>query len=581
MGIGLISAAFALPMSVFGADKAAARPPSPPNVLLVLVDDMGYGDLGCHGNLDVETPAIDGLWAESTRLTRYYSQPVCTPTRASLMTGRYHFRTRAINTLYGSQMDPDEVTMAEMFRAAGYRTGIFGKWHLGDNYPVRAIDQGFDEAVTHRGGGMAHWFDRPGSSYFDPVLELNGRSKAYEGYCDDIFFREATGFVERHRNEPFFCFVSTPLPHDPLMAPPERWLPFHERGINEENAIIYGMMKNVDENIRRLLQRLEALGLAENTIVIFTSDNGPAMQLSEHQARYNADLRGEKKQVYEGGIRSPLFIRWPGRVQAGRDIDRIASMNDLLPTLAEACGVSTPRDVQIDGKSLLPLLLNSIGPERWPDRTLFFQCYPGVRKKVQPELYFNSAARTQRWKLVGGEELYDLEADPAEAHDVAAQHPRVVAELRRQYENWFEDVCSTRGFDPPLIILGTDHENPTVLNQRDWRLEEMPARPKPAGHAARLAALRPELMGRWAVQVARPGEYRITCSLKDKQFAPAELHFQLGDVHLIKRLEQNARKVAFDPVTLPAGTGKLKVWYSAPGRQPAGLAEVEIERLKL
>ena len=559
------------------ADAATARPP---NVLIVMMDDMGYGDIGCHGNLDVRTPTIDRLWAESTRFTRFYAQPVCTPTRACLMTGRSHYRTRAINTLYGSQMDPAEVTMPEMFRAAGYRTGIFGKWHLGDNYPMRSIDQGFEEAVTHRGGGMAHFFDRPGSSYFDPMLDHNGRPEQYKGYCDDIFFSEATRFVERHRDEPFFCYVSTPLVHDPLMTPAERWLPIHERGVNEENAIIYGMMKNVDENIRRLMARLEALGLAENTIVIFTSDNGPAMTLSEHQPRYNANLRGEKKQVYEGGIRVPFFVRWPGRMAPGRDIDRIAAVTDVLPTLAEACGIPQPKGVHLDGKSLLPLLSNSASSSPWPDRTLFIQCYPGIQREVRPELYYNCAVRTQRWKLVNGKELYDLEANPAEAHDVAGRNAGVVTDLRKQYEAWFADVTATRGFAAPAIVLGTDHENPAVLNQRDWRLDHDLPTTRPAGHAARLAALRPKLMGNWTVEVARAGRYRITCHLHDGQRAPGELHLEFGAVHAVKQIGADLPRVTFDPVTLETGAGKLRAWYAAPGGPREGVLEIEVERLK-
>jgi arylsulfatase A len=565
----LIIAAIAL--SGWGCSNS--RPSDRPNVLVILLDDAGYGDLGCHGNPDVQTPTIDRLWTESTRLTRFYSQPVCTPTRACLMTGRDHYRTKASDTLnVRSMMDPDEITMAEVFRAAGYRTGLFGKWHLGDNYPMRSIDQGFEESVQHRGGGMAHWFDRPGSSYFDPVLDHNGKSRKYRGYCNDIWFEEAGRFIKSHRNEPFLCYIATNLPHDPLMTPNGLWLPFHERGINEENAIIYGMMKNVDDNLRRLLKQLDDDGLAKNTIIILSSDNGPAMQLSEHQLRYNANLRGQKKQVYEGGIRVPMLVRWPGRIPAGRDVDRIGSMIDVLPTLTEACGISGPADVKLDGKSLWPLLSGVVSAEQWPDRTLFFQHTLGLEK---PERGRNVAVRSQRWKLVmnpfrlKGEgavnvkELYDEEADPGETRDVAADNSQVLDELQKRYESWFEDVCSSRGFDVPRIQLGTEHENPTVINRRHWRVDRGSGK---------------DQMGHWEVQVVREVNCRITVQLKDTQRAPADVHVQLGNVHLSRHLDRDALRVVFDPVTLPAGPANLEAWYSGPDRQPAAVVQVEFEQ---
>jgi arylsulfatase A-like enzyme len=450
--------------------------------------------------------------------------------------------------------------MAEVFRAAGYRTGIFGKWHLGDNYPMRPMDQGFEQAVTHRGGGMAHWFDRPGSHYFDPILEHNGKSQRYKGYCNDIFFQEAGRFISEHRDEPFFCYLATNLPHDPLIAPYELWLPIHERGVNEENAVIYGMMKNIDDNLQRLLKQIDEQGLTNDTIILFSSDNGPAMQLSEHVLRYNAGLRGEKKQTYEGGIRVPLFIRWPGRLPAGRDIDRIASMIDVLPTLTDACGIARPENVTLDGKSVWPLLTGSMQPSQWPDRTLFFQW----QSADVPERWRNCAARTQQWKLVDGKELYDVTADPAEAHDVAAANPAIVSDLRRQYESCFNDVCATRGFDPPRIQLGTDHENPTTLNRRDWRLEKVAGK---------------ELMGHWEVDVTRAGNYSVTVQLKDTQHAPGEVHFQLGDLHEKVPLTSDQLRVGFKPLALPAGPASLKIWFAAPQREPAGVAEVEIRRL--
>jgi arylsulfatase len=566
----------------WGAGCATQRHDPRPNVIFILLDDAGYGDIGCHGNRDAQTPTIDRLWAESTRFTQFYAQPVCTPTRACLMTGRYFLRTRAIDTLYRDQMDPDEVTIAQVFRSAGYRTGIFGKWHLGSNYPMRPIDKGFDEAVTIRSGGMANWFDHPGNSYFDPYLEHNGRAQRYHGYCNDIFFREAGEFIRQHRSEPFFCYLATNLPHDPLLCPEKLWLPFHERGINEENAIIYGMMKNVDDNLGILLKQLDDQDLTRQTIVVFSSDNGPAMQLSEHVNRYNAGLRGEKKQVYEGGIRVPCFFRCPGKVPAGRDIDSIASMIDMLPTLAQACGVATPTDVKLDGQSLWPLLSGAVSPDKWPDRTLFFQYTGGTL----PQPFHNAAARTQRWKLVDGKELYDEPSDAAEAHDVSAAHPEVVRDLRSQYETWFAEVSSTRGYDQPRILIGTPHENPTLLNGREWELETDRGPGQKIMRPGRL-----ELMGHWRVQIVNGGEYTIRVQLRDTQHAPGEVHFQLGDMRLSRTLAQKPPRgslkppaagwpprlhVTFSRMTIPPQQGNLKVWFAAPGQPPQGVAEVEM-----
>jgi arylsulfatase A-like enzyme len=546
----------------------AGRVDRRPNVLFIILDDAGYGDFGCHGNKDVQTPTLDRLWADSTRLTRYCAQPVCTPTRACLMTGRDYFRTGAINTLYRDMMRPDEVTLAEVFRAAGYRTGIFGKWHLGSNYPMRPIDQGFEEEVVIRGGGLGNWFERPGSSYFDPILQHNGRDKLYRGYCNDIWFNEAGRFIREHRKEPFFCYLATNLPHDPLIAPLNLWLPIHERGVNEENAIVYAMMKNIDDNLAKLLKQLDDEGLTRDTIIVFTSDNGPAMQLSEHQLRYNAGLRGEKKQVYEGGIRVPFFVRWPGHIAARRDIDRVASPIDVLPTLSEACGVPLPTNVKLDGKSLWPLLSGAVAPEQWPDRTLFFQW----SRDDTPVRYRNAAVRTQRWKLVDGKELYDEQADLAEAHDVAAAHPQVVSDLRQRYEAWFDDACSA-GFAYPRVQIGTRHENPVNLNPRNWELEGKNGR-GPIGH--------------WVVQVVNGGTYRVSVVLRDTQHAPGEVHLQIGETDLTRDVSAGTSftpapswpplmRVEFPPVFIAAQANNLKVWYTGPDGQHQGVAEVCLE----
>jgi arylsulfatase A-like enzyme len=520
-------------------------------MVLIVTDDQGYGDLGVHGNPVLRTPHLDRLARESVQLTQFHVSPVCAPTRSSLMTGRYSYRTGVVDTYLGrALMHAEEITLAEMLARAGYRTGIFGKWHLGDNYPLRAIDQGFQEALVHRGGGIGQPSDPPGGeSYFDPILFHNGKPERRRGYCTDVFTRAAIEFIERNRGRPFFAYLATNAPHAPLEIEDRYVAPYRSLGLDETTAKVYGMVANIDANVGRLLSALERLGLARDTIVVFMTDNGPA------GARFNAGMRGRKGSVYEGGIRVPGFVRWPARLEP-RKVDRIAAHIDLVPTLLAACGVAPPDGIRLDGRNLLPLLGGDAGAD--PERTLYFQWHRGDT----PELYRSSAARTQRFKLVDGRELYDLGADPGERRDVAAEHPDVVASLRRGYEDWFRDVSATRGYEPPRILVGTPHENPVVLTRQDWRGPR--------------AGWEPGSLGYWELEVARGGSYRVTLS-----FAPADsarsLHLRLGG-EAVRRVESSSASCTIDALTLPPGRARLEAWIEAGGR-PAGVTFVAVERL--
>ncbi len=464
--------------------------PARPNVLVVITDDQGYGDFGFHGNPRIRTPNLDRLARESTRLGSFYVSPVCSPTRSSLMTGRYNYRTGVVDTFQGrSLMHPDEVTIAEMLAAAGYRTGIFGKWHLGDNAPLRAIDQGFQEALVIKGGGIGQPSDPPGgSSYFDPILQHNGQARKYPGYCSDVYSTAAIDFLSAADDRPFFTYLAFNCPHSPYEAPPAELAYYRslklaandfpdvgyplpaKRMISAENlARVYAMVTNIDTNVGRVLTALQAKGLERNTIVIFLTDNGPP------DVRFNAGLHGLKGTVYEGGIHVPCFIRWPDQLAADRVIDRIAAHIDLAPTILEACGVAPPAGLQFDGKSLMPLLRGASNVA-WPDRTLFFQWHRGDRP--EPDRAF--AARSQKYKLLRPEpansssmppslELYDIELDPFEQHDLATDRPAIVQRLHAEYLAWFQDVSSTRGFAPIRIAIGGPRENPTILTRQDWR----------------------------------------------------------------------------------------------------------------
>ncbi len=559
-----------------------------PNVVVIITDDQGHGDLGFHGNPKIRTPNLDSLARQSVRLDHFHVMPVCAPTRACLMTGRYNYRTRVVDTFQGrAMMDPQEVTLAEMLGPAGYRTAIFGKWHLGDNYPLRAIDQGFQEALVLKGGGIGQPSDPPGgTSYFDPILQRNGQPVKTPGYCSDIFTDAAIDFIAANRARPFFVYLAFNCPHTPLEVPEAYLKPYRDMHLANDQfpsagqplaapldpditARVYGMVTNIDDNVGRLLATLEKSDLARDTIVVFLTDNGP------QQVRYNSGMLDLKTSVHEGGTRVPCFIRWPAALPADRVVDRIAAPIDLVPTLLEACGVAPPAGVALDGKSLLPLLKRDL-PD-WPDRTLFTQWHRGD----VPERYRAFAARSQRYKLVRADqpllpvqmapntplekvfELFDMEADPLETQNIADQHPDIVDRLRAAYDRWFDDVSATRGYDPPRIVLGAAQENPTILTRQDWRVPRGIVTPNVAGH--------------WEIDVARRGSYAITLRFAPRPLAPIA-HLSIRGVTLTKELEPRTGEWTFEPVALTPGPSRLEAWVSH-GEATAGVLRVEVKRL--
>lgn len=530
---------------------ATAQNARRPNIVFILTDDQGYGDLSLHGNDKLSTPNMDSIARQGVQLAQFHVSPVCSPTRSSLMTGRYYYRTGIVDTYLGrSMMYPDEVTMAEILGAAGYRTGIFGKWHLGDNYPMRSIDQGFQESLVCKGGGIAQPADPPGNTYFDPILQHNGKAEKYRGYCTDIFCDAAIDFIEKNRSRPFFAYIPTNAPHAPLQIDESFVAPFRAKGLDDTTARVYGMLVNVDWNIGKVLAKLKALDLEQDTIVIFMTDNGP------QQARYNAGMRNRKGSVYEGGIRVPCFIRWPRTLKAGGRIDRITAHIDMLPTLLEACGVAKPAEIRMDGESLMPLLRG--GQTQWPDRTLYFQWHRGD----EPELYRSCAARTQRYKLIDGKELYDVIDDPGEKNNIAAAHPGIVATMRKGYEEWFRDVSSPRGYAPPRIYLGTKFENPVILTRQDWRGPN-------AGWEA-------DSLGYWEVDVREPGDYEVTLRTAPAKSA-GEAHFQLNGVSRKQPVLAGATECKFAKVPLKAGKGRLEAFLQSGGTS-VGVEYVYVKR---
>src|SRR5262245_45701761 len=555
-----------------------------PNILLIITDDQGYGDLGFNGNPKIRTPNLDKFARQSVALQSFYVSPVCSPTRASLLTGRYNYRTGVVDTYLGrSLMYPDEVTLAEMLASAGYRTGIFGKWHLGDNYPMRAIDQGFQEALTLNGGGIGQPSDPSGGeSYFDPILFANGKAKQTRGYVSDVITDAALQFIAENRSRPFFTYLAFNAPHTPLEVPEAYYQTYRRMNLtlkdfpsaghaipsnfdSETTAKIYGMVENIDENVGRLLQKLDELRLRENTVVIFLTDNGP------QQPRYNAGMLQRKGSTHEGGIRVPCFVRWPGRFAAGHKVDRIAAHIDLTPSLLEIASVKKPSGVKFDGISLLPLLMGQ--PVSWPDRTLFFQWHRGD----VPELYRAFAARSQQYKLVrpngagdgqatpGPEfKLYDMARDPLEMQDVAAVQPEVLRHMKLEYEKWFKDVTSSRDYtNPSRIALGAPQANPVRLTRQDWRGPR--------------AGWTPQSVGHWEVNVAQPGIYEITARLNETD-QPAVARFALGKAKSQQSVPSKATRVVFEKVRLRSGSGRLECVVEQAGAV-IGVRDIEVKRI--
>ena len=428
-----------------------AQPRTRPNVLLIMADDMGFGDIKMAGNPHIYTPNLDRLSSESVNFTNFYVSPVCAPTRASLLTGKYAQRVGVLSVTNGYEtLNPEAVTLAETMGAAGYRTGLFGKWHLGENYPSLPNAQGFQQFVGFRTG---HFDD-----YFDPLLERNGENYPTKGYITDVLTDEAIGFMKKSTpSEPFLCYLPYNAPHTPLDVPEKYLARYQNKGLGERVERVYAMMENLDENVGRLLAFLEKSGLAKNTIVIFLSDNGPITKFrsGSEEWRFNAGLRDQKFTVYEGGIRTRFFARWPGHFVPNRTVDLIAAHIDVMPTLLDLCEIQPQSS--LDGVSLKPLLTEK-KPE-WLDRTLFLNFALETLRKPAP--YPGGIVRTQRYKMVNGKELYDLEKDPGEQHNIADQHPQKLAELDQQYRAWWGSLFPSGTYEIQPIPVGYD-ESKTV-----------------------------------------------------------------------------------------------------------------------
>ena len=549
-----------LPLACGPADEAPDRP----NIILIMTDDQGWAQLGSHGDPVLQTPRLDALAAESVEMTRFYVSPVCAPTRAALMTGRYNYRTGVVDTYLGrAMMAPDELTIAEVLGASGYRTGIFGKWHLGDNYPQRTVDQGFQASVVHKGGGIGQPSDPPGSDYFDPILFRDGEQESFEGYCTDVYFDEAIRWIGEGSGEPFFAYIPTNAPHSPYLVPDSYREPYAAQGLSDKDARIYGMITNIDDNVGRLLDHLEAQGLSGNTIFIFMTDNGPTTRL------YHAGLRAQKASVYEGGIRVPFLVRWPDRLEP-RKIEALGAHIDVTPTLLAAAGLPAPSGAEFDGTNLLPLWDGEASQA--PDRTYFVQAHRGN----EPERYRAFAAVQQQFKLVqpvsfrqsppqdAALELYDLIADPGEETDLAAEMPEVVERLKSGYDDWFDDVSASRGFKAVRFMIGSDQQRRVTLTRQDWRMET----PDGWGRDEKV-------LGKWEVEVAAAGPYDVVVTLANPAPAGATATIAFRGVEASVTVAAGAETATFEGLTLETGQGSFRASLMR-GSEAEGVWQVEI-----
>ena len=434
-----------------------------PNVILILTDDQGIGDMGCHGNPWIKTPNMDKFHSESVRMTDFHVSPLCTPTRAAIMTGRYPINNGTWATYKGRDaLSRNAMTMADVFKTNGYQTALFGKWHLGDNYPTRPTDCGFDTAIHHLAGGIGELSDYWGNSYFDDVYYANNKPKQFEGYCTDVWFEETMKYIDKNKKDPFFIYLPLNAPHDPLIVAPEYAAPYkHLEGKEIPKANLYGMIANIDENLGKFDAFLKEQELDKNTLVIFMSDNGTRYGYDpKKKLGYNKGFRGIKGSKTEGGHRVHFFIRWPnGKIEGGKDINNIAAHVDILPTLAGLCDLSIPKEMPLDGSDFSPLLLGE--KTNVDNQPIFVHNRQDWR---QPKDVDETCIIQDQWRLVNGKKLYDVNADPFQTKDVSQQNAELVQELLEENAQFLLKVKKNPEYNElPIHVIGNEAQNEIKL----------------------------------------------------------------------------------------------------------------------
>ncbi|WP_273446759.1 arylsulfatase [Neolewinella agarilytica] len=591
------------------ATSGSSQQKQRPNVVLLITDDQGYGDLSVNGNPYLSTPNLDEIYRSSTVLTDFHVDPVCAPTRAALMTGRYSARTGVWMTYMGRHhLAKEETTMADMFSANGYRTGIFGKWHLGDNYPFRPSDRGFEESLVHGGGVIGETPDYWGNDYYDDIYLRNDQPEQATGYCTDVWFREAMKFIDGsvEDDKPFFLYLSTNAPHGPLNVPRKYVVPFlNNPDIPDRTAWFYGMITSIDENVGKFRRYLKDKSLLDNTVFIYMTDNGTRDGYVPHTGKgFNAGMRNRKGSPYEGGHRVPFAISWPaGGLDGYQEIDRITAHLDVFPTLVELLDLELAKRPGFDGQSIVPLLENP-ATEAWPDRTLCVHNQVSFGQKLVNDLpvkYKKYAVMNERWRLVNGE-LYDIVTDPGQSQDVAKAHPETVDSLRQFYDQWWASISTNFDRDNASIV-GSEEQKDVVLSAQFWHGDYVPYSQEHV-RSAMVAN------GFWDIDVVKSGTYQISLrrwpresgvalrgeipppNRDSTRFFPNDQHYQypskqvmvdrarlrVGDFDQTVSVSPDQAEVSFK-VELPEGQHFLKSWLMDTAGDSLGAYYVYVEPL--
>lgn len=572
---------FALLLIALGLTASAA---DRPNVVIIITDDQGYGDLSCHGNPVLRTPNIDALHGESVRLTDYHVSPTCSPTRSAFLTGHWTNRTGVWHTIMGrSMLRENEVTMGQIFKDSGYATGMFGKWHLGDNYPFRPEDRGYTEVMRHGGGGVGQTPDYWDNAYFDGAYWHNSKPEQVKGFCTDVFFDYAKKFIRTSKEEgkPFLAYIATNAPHGPMHAP-EKWAAPYASVKNVGLQHFFGMIANIDDNVGRMRKFLAEEGLAENTIFVFTTDNGS----SSGWRLFNAGMRAGKGSEYEGGHRVPFFVSWPaGGIGGGIDVTSTTAHVDIVPTLIELCQLKGPK-VKFDGISLASVLQKPKLVKLAP-RILVTDS----QRVKDPIKWRKSSVMEGKWRLINGKELYNIGDDPGQQKNIASQNPAVVQRLTQFYEQWWADLEPSFTQDA-AIYLGHPRENPARLTSHDWITTG--STPWNQAHI-RKATNGKGNTGFWNVHVHASGRYTIRLrrwpasadlpinaplapgppvpgtkafrTTPGVTISPVKASISIGDVKAEKNIDAGNREIVFDVVLKKGRTRFTALFTTETGEQ--------------
>ncbi len=533
-----------------------------PNIILVITDDQGFGDFGFSGNQYIRTPHIDKFRDNSILLDNFHVDPTCSPTRAALLTGRYSNRTGVWHTVQGRNLlRKREITLPDILSNNGYETGIFGKWHLGHNYPYRAQDRGFKHFVIHSAGGVGQAPDYWGNDYFDDTYIKNGIYEKFDGFCTDIWFEEAIKFIKKNKNKPFFAYISTNAPHGPFYCP-NNYTKLYENNLNIPNVPFYGMITNIDDNMGKLLAFLEDEKLRNNTILIYMTDNGTSAGIKwdnrkKENIGYNFNMKGKKNSEYEGGHRVPFIISWPDADLAKvKTISKLTAHVDITPTLIDLCGLENP-NVSFDGISLKELLTKS--NTELPDRTLIVES----QRIVTPLKWRKCAVMKDEWRLINGTELYNLKNDFEQKNDISKKHSIIVKNLRQAYEDYWDDVSKEHHITSSVII-GSDRCPVVKLSSHDWLIDQLT--PWSQQHIKEGFC---EASAHWSIESEQEGIYEISLRrwpaeadkpINDgdygKSYNYTHARLQINGLDITKPIPQNAHEISFS-VKLPKGIMKL------------------------